>query len=187
MDMSLRQGFAWVALLSQQLGHSRGLPGCPRSAVTSGEDGSRPPWVDDRLVPEQRGWTEPAGGAVSVRKRRAVRACAGVVSGQVVFPLVQIRGLAGLLQRVHRPAGFLRAEHRAAPAAGADGLHCPFVQLGDRPAMFHQVTIAHYQSRPPPQPSSRPHEAEQARYSASHQLCSLPRRTWWWRVWGRSV
>jgi hypothetical protein len=49
------------------------------------------------------------------------------VSGQVDFPLVQIPGLAGLLQRVHRAAGFLRTENRAVPAAAADGLHCPFV------------------------------------------------------------
>ena len=48
-------------------------------------------------------------------------------SGQVSFPFMQIRDLDSLLQRVHRPAGFVGAEHRAAPAAAAHSLYCPFV------------------------------------------------------------
>jgi hypothetical protein len=48
-------------------------------------------------------------------------------------------------------AVFVNAEHLAAPAATADRLHRPFVELGDCPAMLlHRVTIAHRGHDPSP-------------------------------------
>src|SRR5215469_871757 len=95
---------------------------CRRGATST-----RPSWLSGGC----RDGKSLAGGlrAVIAGMRRRL--------GQGPVPLVQIAGLGRTLHWVHRAARLVRAEHRTAPAAGADRLAAALACLMDGGVVAH--------------------------------------------------